>query len=45
MTTFGRIQFRRDSAADWSAVNPILLDGEFGINTDNGLFKIGDGET
>lgn len=45
MTTFGRIQFRRDSTADWSTKNPILLDSEMGVNTDNGLFKLGDGET
>jgi|SRR6478752_416927 len=45
MTTFGRIQWRRDQGADWTSVNPILLSGEIGFNLDNGLFKIGDGET
>lgn len=43
MTSYGRIQFRRDSTADWSSINPILLDGELGLNTTLGLFKIGDG--
>lgn len=45
MTSFGRIQWRRDDTASWSSVNPILLNGEVGFNITNGLFKIGDGET
>lgn len=43
VASFGRIQHRRDQGADWASVNPILLDGEFGFNLTNGLFKIGDG--
>lgn len=43
MTTYGRIQFRRDSAADWSSINPILLKGELGFEETTGLFKWGNG--
>jgi len=39
------IQLRRDDAADWASVNPILHDGEFGWERDTGKFKIGDGTT
>lgn len=38
-----RIQFRRGSASEWTAANPTLSAGEFGFETDTGLFKIGDG--
>lgn len=39
-----RIQQRRDTAARWSEYNPILLEGEIGIVTDNpNQYKIGDG--
>ena len=39
-----RIQQRRDTAARWSEYNPILLEGEMGIVTDNpNQYKIGDG--
>lgn len=41
----GQFQFRRDTAANWSSVNPILLSGEFGLETDTDQFKIGDGTT
>lgn len=37
------IQLRRDTAANWSSVNPILAQGEMGIETDTNQFKIGDG--
>ena len=37
------IQTRRDIAANWTAVNPILADGEKGFETDTGQEKIGDG--
>jgi hypothetical protein len=40
-----RIQLRRDTAANWSANNPVLAAGEPGINTDTGQIKIGDGST
>jgi len=38
-----KIQLRRDTAAQWSAVNPILGDGEVCIERDTKRFKIGDG--
>ena len=38
-----RIQLRRDTAANWVSNNPILLSGEFGIETDTLKFKIGNG--
>ena len=40
-----RIQFRRDTAANWSTHNPVLEDGEIGIESDNKRFKLGDGIT
>ena len=40
-----QLQFRRDTAANWTAQNPLLASGEMGIETDSSpyLFKIGDG--
>ena len=38
-------QLRRDTAANWSFYNPVLLNGELGIETDTYQFKIGDGTT
>lgn len=38
-----RIQIRRDTAANWTSANPILLAGEIGIETDTNKFKIGTG--
>lgn len=40
-----RIQLRRDTAANWTSADPILADGEMGLETDTGLVKIGDGTT
>lgn len=40
-----RIQLRRDTAARWSEINPVLLEGEVGYETDTKLRKIGDGVT
>jgi hypothetical protein len=37
------IQLRRDTAANWTSVNPILAAGEMGFETDTGKFKIGNG--
>lgn len=45
MSVLGQFQFRRDTAANWSSVNPILLDGELGIESNTDLFKLGDGVT
>jgi len=40
-----RIQVRRDLAANFTAANPILAQGEIGFETDANQFKIGDGVT
>jgi hypothetical protein len=40
-----RIQIRRDTAANWTRVNPILSDGEPGLETDTNKVKYGDGTT
>jgi hypothetical protein len=37
------IQWRRDTAANWSSTNPVLHEGEAGYETDTKQFKIGDG--
>jgi hypothetical protein len=37
------IQLRRDSAAQWISTNPVLLEGELGLETDTKRYKIGDG--
>ncbi len=39
------IQFRRDTASNWTSNNPTLADGELGIESDTGTYKIGDGST
>jgi hypothetical protein len=38
-----KIQLRRDIAANWATNNPLLLNGEIGIETDTLKFKIGNG--
>ena len=40
-----KIQVRRDTAANWTSVNPTLSDGELGYETNTGYMKIGDGST
>lgn len=45
MSILGQFQFRRDVASAWTSANPILLDGEMGIESDSDKFKIGDGVT
>jgi hypothetical protein len=40
-----RFQFRRGTAAEWTATNPTLAEGEMGIETDTDQFKLGDGTT
>ena len=37
-----RFIIRNDTGANWTTKNPILKKGELGVNTDNGLLKIGD---
>jgi hypothetical protein len=39
-----QIQFRNDTAANWTSADPILAQGELGLETDTGSFKIGNGE-
>jgi hypothetical protein len=39
------IQFRRDTAATWSSVNPTLAEGEVGLELDTGKIKIGNGSS
>ena len=38
-----QIQLRRDSASDWTTENPILADGEMGIESDTRRIKFGNG--
>jgi len=40
-----KIQLRRDSAANWTATNPVLAQGEPGLETDTSKVKYGDGST
>ena len=40
-----RIKLRRDTAANWTDVNPILANGEMGIEADTRRVKLGDGAT
>jgi hypothetical protein len=40
-----QIQFRNDTAANWTSANPTLLAGEQGYETDTGKLKIGNGST
>ena len=39
-----RIQHRRGTAAEWTAENPVLAEGEPGYESDTGRAKIGNGE-
>lgn len=38
-----RIQLRNDTAANWQNSTVVLLPGEFAVENDTGLFKIGNG--
>lgn len=38
-----RLQLRRDTAANWTAANPVLANGEPGLETDTGKVKYGNG--
>ena len=40
-----KIQFRRGTASEWTAANPILSQGEAGYEYDTGRFKVGNGLT
>ena len=39
------ILIRNDTAANWTAANPVLSKGEFGVEIETKKFKIGDGVT
>lgn len=39
------IILRKDTAANWTSVNPVLASGEQGFETDTGILKIGNGST
>jgi len=40
-----RIQFRRGTEAEWTSADPILAEGELGLELDTGRFKVGVGTT
>ncbi len=40
-----QIKFRNGTASTWTSTNPTLAEGEKGVETDTGQFKIGDGTT
>lgn len=40
-----QIQFRHDTASNWTTANPTLAQGELGLETDTRLYKLGDGQT
>ncbi len=45
MAVESTIQVRRDTAANWTSVNPTLAAGEIGFETNTLKFKIGNGST
>lgn len=45
MTIRAKFQFRRGTAAEWVTKNPVLDEGEPGVEEDTKKIKIGDGET
>lgn len=40
-----QIQLRRDTAAEWANVNPVLAIAELGLETDTNKWKLGNGNT
>lgn len=44
-SNYTRIRLRRDTASNWSDVNPVLALGEAGYETDTRLLKVGDNNT
>ena len=38
-----QIQFRNDTAANWTSADPVLALGELGLESDTGFFKLGNG--
>lgn len=45
MADIVRFQLRRDSAANWASFNPVLAEGEPGLEKDTRRQKVGDGVT
>jgi hypothetical protein len=45
MAVVTQIQVRRGTASSWTSANPTLAAGEWGLETDTGKVKIGDGTT
>jgi hypothetical protein len=45
MPIYTQLRIRRDTAANWAAINPVLADGEPAYEHDTNLLKIGDGGT
>lgn len=45
MSGYITIKLRRGTAAQWTATNPTLSEGEMGLETDTRKFKVGDGLT
>jgi len=45
MASIIQIQLRRDTAANWTAQNPVLAQGEPALETDTNRLKFGDGTT
>jgi hypothetical protein len=43
MSSTARLRLRRDTAANWASANPVLLNGEVGLETDTRRFKVGNG--
>jgi len=38
-----KLQLRRATASQWSTTNPLLSEGELGLELDTGKFKVGNG--
>ena len=38
-----KVQLRRGTATQWSTTNPLLAEGELGLELDTGRFKVGNG--
>jgi hypothetical protein len=45
MATTAVLRHRRDTAANWTSNNPVMLSGQLGYETDTLKFKFGDGST
>ena len=38
-----QIQLRNDTASNWTSADPVLAQGELGVENDTGKVKLGDG--